>query len=77
MPRTVNIEDAKAQLSHLIARAQAGEDVVIARNGVSAARIVPFNSAVEDVVALLGEERSQRPPVPAADTRVVRNQGRG
>ena len=77
MPQTVNIGDAKAQLSHLIARAEAGEDVIIARNGVPAVRIVPLNSPVEEVIALLREERSQRPPVPAADIRAARDQGRG
>jgi len=41
MPRIINIGEAKAQLSHLIACAEAGEDVIIARNGEPAARLVP------------------------------------
>ena len=41
MPQTVNVGDARARLSHLIACAEAGEDVIIARDGVPAARIVP------------------------------------
>ena len=41
MPQTVKVGDPKARLSHLIACAEAGEDVIIARDGVPAARIVP------------------------------------
>ena len=77
MPHTVNIGDAKARLSHLIARAEAGEDVVIARNGVPAARIVPIDLPIEDTIALLRDERTRRPSVPAADIRAARDQGRG
>ena len=35
----VNIHDAKTQLSKLIARVEAGEDVVIARSGVPVVRL--------------------------------------
>lgn len=38
----VNIYDAKAKLSALIAEAQAGGDVVIARAGQPAVRLVPI-----------------------------------
>lgn len=37
----VNMHNAKSQLSKLIAAAEAGEDVVIARNGKPAVRLVP------------------------------------
>ena len=37
----VNVHDAKSQLSKLIAAAEAGEDVVIARKGKPAVRLVP------------------------------------
>ena len=37
---TMNIADAKAKHSELVARAEAGEEVVIARNGKPAARLV-------------------------------------
>ena len=36
----VNISEAKAQLSRLLALAEAGEEVVIARKGVPVARLV-------------------------------------
>ena len=37
----VNVHDAKFQLSKLIAAAEAGDDVVIARKGKPAVRLVP------------------------------------
>ena len=37
---TVNVHEAKTNLSRLLAQAEAGEDVVIARNGKPVARIV-------------------------------------
>ncbi|MCL2786934.1 MAG: type II toxin-antitoxin system prevent-host-death family antitoxin [Micrococcales bacterium] len=37
----MNIQDAKANLSRLVARAQAGDDVVIARAGSPVVRLVP------------------------------------
>ena len=36
----VNVHQAKTQLSRLLARAEAGEEVVIARNGDPVARLV-------------------------------------
>ncbi|MXW24657.1 MAG: type II toxin-antitoxin system Phd/YefM family antitoxin [Chloroflexi bacterium] len=37
---TVNIHEAKTNLSRLLAQVEAGEDVVIARNGTPVARLV-------------------------------------
>ena len=37
----VNVHDAKSQLSKLISAAEAGDDVVIARKGKPAVRLVP------------------------------------
>lgn len=37
----VNIYEAKTQLSKLVARAEAGEEITISRNGRPAARLVP------------------------------------
>ena len=38
---TVNVHEAKTHLSRLLGRVEAGEDVVIARNGTPIARLVP------------------------------------
>ena len=45
--RTVNMHDAKSQLSRLVEAVESGEtdEVVIARNGRPAARLVPMLSA--------------------------------
>ena len=76
MSQTVNVGEAKAHLSRLIARAEAGEDVVIARDGVPAARIVPLEPSVGETVALMRRERAQRSRVSAADIRAARELGR-
>ena len=39
----VNVHEAKTQLSRLLARVEAGEDVVIARRGEPVARLVGCN----------------------------------
>lgn len=41
MAETVNIYDAKTQLSKLVARAEAGERITIARNGRPVAELGP------------------------------------
>jgi prevent-host-death family protein len=38
----VNMHEAKSNLSKLVARAVAGDDIVIGRNGTPVARIVPY-----------------------------------
>jgi len=37
----VNMHEAKTRLSELVARAEAGEEIVIARSGTEAVRLVP------------------------------------
>ena len=39
----VNVHEAKTQFSRLLARVEAGEDVVIARRGEPVARLVGYN----------------------------------
>jgi prevent-host-death family protein len=48
MSITVNIDEAKARLSELVSKVEAGEEVIIARAKAPIARLVPF------------EERKQR-----------------
>lgn len=40
----VNMHEAKSQLSRLVARAEAGEEVVIARDGRPAVRLTPVRA---------------------------------
>ena len=41
---TVNVREAKAHLSRLLAQVEAGQEVTIARNGKPVARLVPYKS---------------------------------
>ena len=40
---TVNVHEAKTHLSRLLAQVEAGEEVVIARNGKPVARLAPLH----------------------------------
>ena len=40
----VDVHEAKTHLSRLLAQAEAGEKVVIARNGTPIARLVPYEN---------------------------------
>ena len=52
----VNVYEAKTQLSRLLARVEAGEEVVIARSGRAVARLVPVAaSARRSPGALAGQ----------------------
>jgi prevent-host-death family protein len=42
---TVNMHEAKSGLSRLVERAEAGEEIIIARAGRPAARLVPLEKA--------------------------------
>ena len=43
--KSVNIHEAKTHLSRLIERVEAGEEIIIAKAGRPAARLVPIESA--------------------------------
>ena len=45
--RVVNVHQAKTELSRLLARVEAGEDVVIARRGEPVARLVACQARVK------------------------------
>lgn len=44
MVQSINLYDAKTQLSQLVDRAAAGEEIVIAKAGRPMARLIPFKS---------------------------------
>jgi prevent-host-death family protein len=48
---TVNIHEAKTQFSKLIARAESGEEIVIARDGVPVARLVAIRPTLNKRVS--------------------------
>jgi len=47
MAKTVNVHEAKTQLSRLLLRVGMGEEVIIARAGKPVARLVPFNEKTQ------------------------------
>jgi prevent-host-death family protein len=51
----VEMHEAKTRLSRLVERAEAGEEIVIARNGTPVARLVPLarTNALADVYGAL------------------------
>ncbi|PYS13816.1 MAG: type II toxin-antitoxin system prevent-host-death family antitoxin [Acidobacteria bacterium] len=53
---TVNMHEAKTQFSKLIARVEAGEEIVIARDGTPVARLVAFRQPVSKRIA--GRDRN-------------------
>ena len=53
MPELVNLYEAKSQLSRLIDRAAAGEDIVIGRAGKPIVRLVPVDDALPRQPGLL------------------------
>lgn len=47
MVETINVYDAKTNLSRLLARVEAGEEITLSRNGRPVARLVPMTSGIE------------------------------
>ena len=54
----VGMHEAKTKLSQLVQRAEAGEDIVIARNGKPVARLVPV-AAAASLASVRGAWRGQ------------------
>ena len=58
----VNMHDAKTKLSELVAAAERGEEIVIARNGIPAVRLVPVAAEFAPVrLGVLAGEIELRP----------------
>lgn len=55
MKESVNIHEAKSHLSSLISRAEAGEDIVIARANKPVVRLTPIRQPIQERV--LGEAK--------------------
>ena len=53
MPEVMNLYDAKAQLSRLIDRATAGEEILIGRAGKPLVRLVPVDGMAPRTPGLL------------------------
>jgi prevent-host-death family protein len=55
----VGMHEAKTQLSKLVERAEAGEDVVIQRNGKAVARLVPVVEEPQSLASVRGAWRGR------------------
>lgn len=55
----IGVDEAKTHLSRLIERAEAGEDVVIQRNGKPVVRLVPVAPEQRSLAAVRGAWRGQ------------------
>ena len=44
MPRIINVHEAKTQLSRLLDKAHAGEEIVLSKAGTPYARLVPLKA---------------------------------
>jgi prevent-host-death family protein len=62
----VNVHDAKTQLSRLLARAAAGEEITIARAGQPLARLVPLAPATARGPRVPGRFKGMFGPLPDA-----------
>ena len=82
MTGTIGLFEAKTHLSELVARAEAGEEVIITRHNKPVAKLVPVAPAMQDarsrheqaVVALL--EFRKRHKLRGIDTKALVEEGR-
>jgi prevent-host-death family protein len=64
----VNVHQAKTHLSRLLERVEAGEEIIVARNGKAVARLVPIGQTLRRPGAMKGRIRIRRDfdaPLPA------------
>jgi len=74
----VNIHQAKTQLSRLLERVAAGEEIVIAKSGKPLAKLVPFREGVRQPGRLKGKIKIGRDfaaPLPDALAAAFRGEG--
>jgi prevent-host-death family protein len=55
---TVNIHQAKTNLSRLLSRVELGEEIIISNRGVPVAKLVPFRTSL-DRRSSLGQDRGK------------------
>jgi prevent-host-death family protein len=78
MTLTVKVGEAKTHLSELLAKVEAGEDVVIARGNEPVARLVKATDSTERrrMLDTLRTERAQRSKVGADEIQAWKTEGR-
>ncbi|WP_421362516.1 type II toxin-antitoxin system Phd/YefM family antitoxin [Agrobacterium rosae] len=78
MTLTVKVGEAKTHLSELLAKVEAGEDVIIARGNEPVARLIKANDTQERrrMLDALRTEKAQRSIVSADEIQAWKNEGR-
>jgi antitoxin (DNA-binding transcriptional repressor) of toxin-antitoxin stability system len=78
MPITVKVGEAKTHLSELLAKVEAGEEVIIARGNAPIARLSRFRgeSEVEAAVEEIKAARARRAKTTREEIRLWRDEGR-
>jgi prevent-host-death family protein len=74
---TVNVHEAKTHLSRLLERVEAGEEIILARNGKAVAKLVPLRLVPRRPGALKGQIRIRRDfdaPLPPAIAKAFRGE---
>jgi prevent-host-death family protein len=75
--QTVNVHEAKTHLSRLLERVEAGEEIVLARNGKAIARLVPVGRGVRRPGTMKGRIHIRRDfdaPLPAGIRKAFRGE---
>ncbi|MGC4391738.1 type II toxin-antitoxin system Phd/YefM family antitoxin [Agrobacterium sp. M50-1] len=78
MTITIKVGEAKTHLSELLAKVEAGEEVVIARGNEPVARLVKAidTQSRQRLIAAIRAERSQRTKTMADEIRTWKEEGR-
>jgi len=76
MARSVNIGETRTHLSALLAEVEAGEELVLCRNGTPIARVTPFGSEEHAALcATLRRERAKQRAVTTSEILAWRHEG--
>lgn len=77
--KTVNVHEAMAHLSRLLERVEAGEEIVLARNGKAVAKLVPVRRVPRRPGGMKGRIRISADfdaPLPEAIAKAFRGESR-
>ena len=75
--KAINVHEAKTHLSRLLERVEAGEEIVLARNGKAVARLVPVGRSARRPGAMKGRIRIRRDfeaPLPPQIAKALRGE---
>ncbi len=78
MTVVIEVAEAKTRLSELLARVEAGEDIVIARDGKPIVRLTPIDERRRrlDAIEAVRAVRARAKPVTQEEIRAWRDEGR-